>query len=571
MDFPTFSFVLSVSEKMAMDAPAMRRERKLGKDAGITGDEGLAELGPFLLRHRKMSDGGAATLALLQSCATLRDLHQVHAQMIKTQHDRSSFLAGKLVAFCSHRNLMDYALSVFAHTLSPGLFARNSIIHGYLQASSPHLALLFFASRPALPPNSHTFPLLFKACAQLHNLLLGKALHGHLLKIGFHSDLHAHTALLYLYASCGQVISARKLFAVSPHGDCIACWNAIISGLVKGGRSKEALELFYELLGMECRHRETPLEADEITIVSALAACTDLGALDSAKWIHEYALKNEVRVNVCVGTALVDAYAKCGSVDLARRVFDEMPERNVMSWTVMIRGLAMFGQGREALALFSKMVSEGGAPDDVTFVGALSACTHSRLVDEGRRIFDSMGKCFNVSPKMEHYGCMVDLLSRVGLLKEALDLIESMPMKPDAALWGSLLSACRRNPSHLELAEYVAGRLMEIEPYNDATYVLLSNIYGYHNRWEDVGRIRTWMKARGISKTPGCSSVELDGVVHEFIVGDKSHPDIEEIHAMVEEIEMKVVEMGHVVDTSEVLLDIEEHEKMNALMLTVRN
>ncbi|XP_010943981.1 putative pentatricopeptide repeat-containing protein At3g05240 [Elaeis guineensis] len=146
-----------------------------------------------------MSDGGAATVAHLQCCATLRDLHQVHTQMTKTQHDRSSFLAGKLVAFCSHRNLMDYALSVFAHTSSPGLFARNSIIHGYHQASSPHLALLFFASRPTLPPNSDTFPLLFKACAQLHDLLLGKALHGHLVKLGFHSDLHVQTALLSLY------------------------------------------------------------------------------------------------------------------------------------------------------------------------------------------------------------------------------------------------------------------------------------------------------------------------------------------------------------------------------------
>lgn len=334
-----------------------------------------------------------------------------------------------------------------------------------------------------------------------------------------------------------------------------------MSGLVKTGRPRDALDLFHAFL------REKAADADEITVVSTLAACSDLGALDAARWMHEYVEKEGFEMSVYVGTALVDAYAKCGGIEMARKVFDEMKERNVMSWTAMIRGLAMFGHGDEAVVLFGEMVGVGVRPDDVTFVGVLSACCHSGMVEEGRRVFRDMSLVFKIVPKLEHYGCMVDMLCRAGLLDEALDLISEMPMKADAALWGSLLSACRKNPSNLELAEYVAGRLMEIEPDNESALVLLSNIYAYHNRWDDVGRLRTWMKDRGIEKTPGCSSVEVNGALHEFIVGDKSHPQIDKVSSMLKEIEARVEEMGHVVDTSEVLLDIGEDEKKSALLL----
>lgn len=353
------------------------------------------------------------------------------------------------------------------------------------------------------------------------------------------------------------------MFAKCPERTSVALWNAVISGFAKCGRSKEALELFDQMLQMEGED----VRADGITVVSALAACADLGALDAGEWIHDHAAKNSIQLDVFVGTALVDMYSKCGSIDLARKVFDEMPDRNVMSWTVMIRGLAMCGNGGDALALFSKMIDEGVKPDGITFVGVLSACSHSRLVDEGRRVFASMTRDFGIVPKSEHYSCVVDLLSRAGMLREAIEFIENMPLEPDAALWGSLLSACRRNPKEVELAEFVAGQLMEIEPDNDATYVLLSNIYAYNNRWDDVARVRRLMKERAIRKTPGCSSVEANGVVHEFIAGDRSHPQFEEIYGMVEEVALKLEDSGYVMDTSEVLLDIGEDEKRSSLLL----
>lgn len=355
------------------------------------------------------------------------------------------------------------------------------------------------------------------------------------------------------------------MFVKCPDRKSVVLWNAAISGFIKNGCSKNALELFDQML--QIKGGELEVKPDAITVVSVLAACADLGALDVGEWIHDYAIKNGIGLDVFVGTALVDMYAKCGSIELARKVFNDMTERNVLSWTVMIRGLAMCGHGNDALMLFSKMVEEGVRPDSVTFVGVLSACSHSGLVDEGQRIFTSMTRDFGVLPKAEHYSCMVDLFSRAGLLNEALEFIQTMPIKPQAALWGSLLSACRQNPKDVELAEFVASQLMEIEPDNDATYVLLSNIYAYNNMWDDVAKLRRWMKDRGIRKTPGCSFIEVNGVVYEFIVGDKSHPRTEEVYGMMEEMELRLEELGYVMDTSEVLLDIDEDEKRSALLL----
>eukprot|EP00268_Persea_americana_P053200 TRINITY_DN6003_c1_g1_i1.p1 TRINITY_DN6003_c1_g1~~TRINITY_DN6003_c1_g1_i1.p1 ORF type:complete len:611 (-),score=69.79 TRINITY_DN6003_c1_g1_i1:95-1927(-) len=504
-------------------------------------------------------------LSLLNQCKTTKHLQQIHAHMIKTQHQRH--VSKLLTSIClSPVGPMDYALSIFSRIDGPDIFTWNTMIRGYIRISAPHQSLLLFAQmlESSVFPNAYTFPFVLKACAHLSSIHRGRSVHAQLLKHGLASDLHISTALISFYAACGDPEAAHQVFVKCPYTTTSgALWNAVISGFVKSGHSKHALELFDQMLQIEGEE----VRADGITIVSALSACADLGALDAGEWIHDYAIKNGIRLDVFVGTALVEVYAKCGCIELACKVFDEMCERNVMSWTVMIRGLAMCGHGGDALALFSNMIEEGVKPDGITFLGVLSACSHSGLVDEGRRIFSSMTRDFGIVPKSEHYSCMADLLSRAGMLSEAIEFIETMPLEPDAALWGSMLSACRRNPKEVKLAEYVAGHLMEIEPYNDATYVLLSNIYAYNNRWDDVSRVRKLMKQRAIRKTPGCSFIEVNGVIHEFIAGDRSHPRFEEIYGMVEEVTLKLEESGYVMDTSEVLLDIEEDEKRSSLLL----
>lgn len=331
----------------------------------------------------------------------------------------------------------------------------------------------------------------------------------------------------------------------------------MVSGCVGCGKSKEALEAFARMQG-------EGFEPEDRTLVSVLAACAHLGALEQGKWVHGYLRGKGRRVTVFLGTALVDMYAKCGEVELGLRVFREMPERNLLVWTTAIKGLAMHGRGAEALRMFGEMERCGFVPDDIAFIGALCACTHAGLVDQGRQLFDSMSRGYGIEPKVEHYGCMVDLLARNGLLDEARDLIDSMPMEADALIWGALMAGCRFH-KNVELAEHVVKHLIRLEPDCSGVYVLLANIYAVTGRHDDARSVRALMKQKGVEKTPGCSLIEINGIVHQFLVGDTSHPMIEDILARWDDIENRIRVEGYVPDRREVLQDIDEEEKDDAL------
>ncbi|ONK61264.1 uncharacterized protein A4U43_C08F27900 [Asparagus officinalis] len=310
--------------------------------------------------------------------------------------------------------------------------------------------------------------------------------------------------------------------------------------------------------------QEEGFEPEDRTLVSVLGACAHVGALEQGKWVHGYLRSKGRRVSVFLGTSLVDMYVKCGEVEIGLRVFQEMPERNVLAWTTVIKGLAMHGRGLEALRMFKEMERCGIVPDDIAFIGALCACTHAGLVDQGRQLFDSMIKRYKIKPKIEHYGCMVDLLARNGLLDEARGLIDSMQMEPDALIWGALMAGCRFY-KNVELAEYVANHLIRLETDCSGVYVLLANIYASTGRHDDARRVRTLMEQKGVEKTPGCSLIEINGIIHQFLVGDTSHPRINEILAKWEEIEYRIRIEGYVPDRREVLLNIDEEEKDDAL------
>jgi pentatricopeptide repeat protein len=332
----------------------------------------------------------------------------------------------------------------------------------------------------------------------------------------------------------------------------------MVNGYVQAGDGREALGLF-------ARMQADGVRPDDTVLVGVLAACAQLGVLEQGKWVHGYLKANNIRITVFLGTALVDMYAKCGEMQLAMEVFKVMKEKNVLAWTTMIKGLAMHGRGSEALELFSQMERLGVKPDDIAFIGALCACTHTGLVDKGRELFDSMVRKYGIKPKIEHYGCMVDLLARNGLLNEAREMVEKMPMKPDALIWGALMAGCRFH-KNVELAEYVVKHWIELEPDKSGAYVLLGNIYAASGRHASAREIRHLMREKGVDKTPGCSTVEIKGVIHQFIVGDLSHPFIEEILSKWDEIDSRIrLEEGYVPDKKEVLLDIEEEEKENAL------
>lgn len=357
-------------------------------------------------------------------------------------------------------------------------------------------------------------------------------------------------------AKSGDVAFARELFDKMPQRDLIA-WNAMIAGYAQSDKSREALDLFH-LMQME------GVKVNDMSIVSVLSACTHLGALDQGRWAHAYIDRYNLRMTVTLGSALVDMYAKCGDMNKALEVFWNMKEKNVYTWTSAMGGLAMNGYGKKCLELFSLMKQEGVEPNEVTFVSLLRGCSVAGLVEEGRQHFESMRRVYGIEPRFEHYGCMVDLYGRVGRLDEAFNFINSMPMKPHAGAWGALLNACKIY-KNMELGELASRKILELEEDNHGAYVLLSNIYADSKNWDRVEIVRQTMKARRVAKVPGCSVIEVNGEVHEFLVGEKSHPRQAEIEEKMKEISQGLKLAGYIANTNPVLFDIEEEEKEDAI------
>ncbi|KAJ6830877.1 putative pentatricopeptide repeat-containing protein [Iris pallida] len=309
---------------------------------------------------------------------------------------------------------------------------------------------------------------------------------------------------------------------------------------------------------------QTPNEA---TLVPVIVACGAAAALAEGVWAHCYVLRNGLQANRFLRTALVDMYSRCGRLDLAESVFDgstSAAAADTTSYNAMIRAYGTHGRGTSAVRLFDRMGAEGVRVDAATLVVVMSACAHAGLVDRGREIFDGMERRFGIWPGDEHYGCLVDLLGRAGRLEEAEKVVREMPVKPSAIVYRSLLGACRRH-NDSEMGERMIADLLRLEPEHGGNYVLQSNMYADANRWNDVGRVRKAMKEKGIDKTPGLSLVELDGALHEFVMGDRTHPCSKEIYAMLDEMGRRLHEAGYRPKTKGVLFDMEEEDKEDAL------
>lgn len=408
-------------------------------------------------------------------------------------------------------------------------------------------------------PNKYTYPFVLKACAGIMDLRLGQAVHGSVVTLGFCYDTHVLNTMVHMYCSCENGIDfGEKLFDEMPKCEPVS-WSVMIGGFVRWGMSSEAVSLFR-------RMQIAGVKPDEFTMVMVLSACTDMGALELGRWVESYVEKEKIEKTSELCNALIDMYAKCADVDKALRLFRNMSKskRTTVSWTSMIVGMAMHGRGLEAVSLFKEMRRAGVAPDDVAFIGLLNACSHSGLVKEGKRYFNSMTNDFGITPRIEHYGCMVDLLSRAGQVKEAMEFVHRMPIEPNPVIWRTLITACRVH-SELNLGERITKELITDEPMHDSNYVLLSNIYAKMLNWEMKSTVREVMEKKGISKVPGSTMIELDDGIYEFVAGDKSHGQYEKIYEMVDEMEKEMKRAGYVTTTSEVLLDIDEEDKEGAL------
>lgn len=370
-------------------------------------------------------------------------------------------------------------------------------------------------------------------------------------------NLFVSTAMVSGFSKAGRLDDARVIFDQMGKKDLV-CWTTMIAAYAESDHPQEALRVFEEM----CR---SGIKPDVVTMLSVISACANLGTLDRATWVHLYTHLNGFESVLPINNALINMYAKCGGLDTARDVFEKMPMRDVVSWSSMINAFSMHGEARDALISFAQMKQENVEPNEVTFVGVLYGCSHSGLVEEGKKIFASMTDEYNITPKLEHYGCMVDLFGRANLLQEALEVIESMPVAPNVVIWGSLVSACRVH-GELDLGEVAAKHILELEPDHDGALVLMSNIYAREQRWDDVKNIRRVMEEKNVFKEKGLSRIDLNGKSHEFLIGDKRHKKSDEIYAKLNEVVSKLKLAGYVPDSGSVLVDVEEEEKKDLVL-----
>lgn len=346
-------------------------------------------------------------------------------------------------------------------------------------------------------------------------------------------DLPSWNTMITGFMQNRDMERARKLFDEMPRKNVVS-WTAMISGYVQDGLREVALKVFSVML------REGTVKPNQSTFVSVLGACSDSAGLCEGQQIHQVVSKTTYRDSAFVVSALINMYSKCGELGIARKMFDGVPssQRDLVSWNGIITAYAHHGYGREAISLFNEMVRLGFRPNDVTYVGLLSACSHAGLVEEGLKYCDELMRDGSIRIREDHYACLVDLCGRAGQLQRALDLIERLS-KPSGAVWGALLAGCNLHRNS-EIGRLAAQRLLEVEPDNAGTYLLLSNIYASSGKWREAATVRSRMKDDGLKKQPGCSWVEVGNRFHVFVVGDKSHCQTEVIYSLLHDLHVKM-------------------------------
>ncbi|KAM0840417.1 hypothetical protein ACQ4PT_059683 [Festuca glaucescens] len=502
---------------------------------------------------------------LLAHCKSLRELERIHARAVTHGlHPCNQSISCKLFRCYADFGRPTEARKLFREIPQPDLVSLTSLVSLHLQLNQHHDAMSLFSRVVAAGHRPDGFSVVgaLSAAGGAGDLRVGESVHGLILRCALGSELVVGNALVDMYSRCGRfegalgvfeemdlkdevtwgtmlhgyikcvgVVSALSFFDQMPMKSAVS-WTALITGHVQAKSPIRAIELF----GRMVLEGHSPTH---VTIVGVLSACADIGSLDLGRVIHGYGSKFNISTNIIVSNALMDMYAKSGSIEMAFAVFEEVPLKDAFTWTTMISSFTVQGDGSKALELFGDMLRSGVSPNSVTFISVLSACSHAGLIRQGRELFARMRGIYNISPQLEHYGCMVDLLGRGGLLEEAEAMIYDMDVEPDTVIWRSLLSACLVHGND-RLAEIAGQEIIKREPGDDGVYVLLWNIYASSDRWKEALDMRKQMLTRKIFKKPGCSWIEVDGGVHEFLVEDKAHDARREIYETLEGIDRQL-------------------------------
>ncbi|CAA7390776.1 unnamed protein product [Spirodela intermedia] len=488
----------------------------------------------------------------IQACAEMSSIQRaksVHCDALRWGLDAQEHVAPALVKMYAGLGFLEDARDFCCGVLPGRSILWGLTMRGLLKSSKDVEVLDLFSLMNRLgtqvDPSSAVH--VAQALGNLAGGEVGGSFHSLWIRNGvLGSNTRLLTSLVDMYGKSGMLADACKLFEEIDDKD-IVLWSLMVARLAQNGKSVEALRAFQRMLA-------AMVMPNEVTVASALFACSQLGALLHGESLHGFAIRNGIRLDLVMSTALLDMYAKCGSIWSSRKVFDGMPVRNVFSWSAIIGGFGLQGLCSEALALFDQMKEEQVEPNAVTFVSILSACSHSGELEEGRRRFESMSRDFGIAPEDEHYACMVDLLGRAGLLDEAALLIQGMPAAPGAGVWGALLGACRIH-RRVGLAEKAAGELFLLEPDQPGAYVLLSNVYAAAGMREMVEKTRAEMKRKGLRKMSGFSSVEVGEKVYLFLAKNPAASIDATVGELSRRLSSQMKAMGYVPDVSFALHD----------------
>lgn len=483
----------------------------------------------------------------IKGCPEVFEVKKIHGLSFKFGLEVDEFIGSALVNCYLKFGAMNEAYEVFDELPVRDVVLWNAMINGYVHIGEFRMALEVFQkmNEDEAVPNNFTVTGVVSALAMGADLDNGLVIHGFVIKKGYESFLAVSNALIDMYGKCKCIDSAVQIFGLMVERD-IFSWNTLLSVHEPSGDHHRTIDIFRRMLSACGR-------PDLVTIVTVLLACSHLGALMHVKEIHRYMILYGIGStvdekdfdNILVNNALLDIYVKCGSMVYAYKLFGKMNVRDVASWNIMIMGYGMHGHGNEGLLMFDSMCAEGIKPDEVTFIGVLSACSHVGLVSHGREYLSQMDSVYGLVPTIEHYVCVIDMLGRAGQLDEAYELLVTMPIECNAVAWRAFLAACTLHGSAY-LAEVASKNILELEPEHCGNYVLISNAYGAIGRYEEVSAVRLTMRGQNIKKKPGYSWIKVNNSMHVFVTCDRDHPEANSVYTSLDSLIAPLREHGYV-------------------------
>ena len=525
---------------------------------------------------------------LIQACIPTKSVSlgkQLHSLIITSGCSSDKFISNHLLNLYSKFGELQAAVALFDRMPRRNIMSCNIMIKAYIELGSFESAKKLFDEMPernvatwnamvtgltkfemneeslflfsrmnelGFMPDEYSLGSVLRGCAHLRSLFAGQQVHAYAMKCGFEFNLVVGCSLAHMYTKAGSLSDGERVIRLMP--DCnVVAWNTLMAGKAQNG-------YFEGVMDQYCMMKMAGFRPDKITFVTVISSCSELATLGQGKQIHAEAIKAGASSIVDIVSSLVSMYSRCGCLQDSIKAFSEGKERDIVLWSSMIAAYGFHGQGEEAIKLFNEMQQENLPGNEVTFLSLLYACSHCGLKDKGLDFFDLMVQKYGLKARLEHYTCVVDLLGRCGCLEEAEAMIRSMPVRPDAIIWKTLLSACKIH-KNAEMARRVAKEVLRIDPQDSASYVLLANIHASANRWQDVSEVRKAMRDKMVKKEPGISWVEVKNQVHQFRMGDESHPKFMEINRYLDELTSEMKMRGYVPDTSSVVHDMDNEEK----------